>query len=214
MSVEEQPPGLRERTRRAVHREIAQAASDLFVTQGFEATTIDQIAAAAGISRRSFFRYFASKEDVVLGDVVERGHLLRDVLAQRPPDEDPWQSIAAAFRALRERVGDPTDAEIRVTRLLHDEPALRARRLEKQLAWQEQLVPVLAQRIAARDGVGDGTARHRAAALVACALACLDTAVETWLRTDREGDLEDLWLDAVAAVRGGAARVDGRNPAR
>ncbi len=195
--------GLRERTRRAVHREIAQAASALFVEQGFEETTVDQIAAAAGISRRSFFRYFATKEDVVLGDIVERGHVLRAALAQRPPDEDPWQALTEAFRVLRATVGEPSDAEIRVTRMLHVEPFLRARRLEKQLAWQEQLVPELALRVAARDGVDADDARHRAAALVAAALACLDTAVDTWLRTDRTRDLEDLWLAAVAAVRDG-----------
>ena len=72
MTTGEPTPGLRERTRRAVHREIAEAGMALFLDQGFEETTVDQIAEAAGISRRSFFRYFATKEDVVLGDMIEQ----------------------------------------------------------------------------------------------------------------------------------------------
>lgn len=203
MTRDARPPGLRERTRRAVHREIAQAAASLFLTQGFDATTVEQIAAAAGISRRSFFRYFATKEDVVLGDMVERGQVLHAALAARPAGEDPWESLAEAFRVLRESVGDPRPEEVALGRLLHEEPALHAKRLEKQLAWQAVLVPELARRLEA-DGVAAGTARHRAGALVATALACLDVAVDTWLRGGAAEDLEALWRDAVATVRGRA----------
>lgn len=194
-------PGLRERTRRAVHAEISEAALALFAIQGFDATTVDQIAHAAGVSRRSFFRYFATKEDVVVGDVVERGRVMRDVLAARPPDEGPWEAIAEAFRALAREHGQPVELEMRIARLLHDEPSLRARHLEKHLAWQEALVPELTRRLRGTDGLDEEAARHRAAAIVASALACLDTAVDTWVRLDGARSLEDLWLDAVAAVR-------------
>ena len=196
------PPALRERTRRAVHREIADAALELFLTQGFDATTVDQIAAAAGISRRSFFRYFAAKEDVVIGDFVERGHVLRDALAARPDAEDPWDSLIAAFVVLRDRFGDPTAAELRVARLLHSEPSLRARRLEKQLAWQDALVPELTRRLAA-ESADAAMAKHRAGAMIACALACLDVAVDTWVDLDGARGLEELWRDAIDVVRRG-----------
>ena len=65
----DQPLGLRDRTRLAVRDQIARAATALFVSQGFDRTTIDEVAAAAGLSRRSFFRYFETKEDVVLSDL-------------------------------------------------------------------------------------------------------------------------------------------------
>ncbi len=61
------PLPVRERTRRAVRDELAQLAKDLFVEKGYDETTIDDLAAAAGMSKRTFFRYFASKEELVMG---------------------------------------------------------------------------------------------------------------------------------------------------
>lgn len=194
-------PGLRERARRAVNREIADAAMALFATQGFDATTVDQIAEAAGISRRSFFRYFATKEDVVLGDLVERGRRIQAALAARPAGEAPWDAIRAALLVVREADGDDDAALLATARMLHDTPSLRARHLEKQIAWQELLVPELARRLRASDPLDAASADHRAAAVIASALACLDIATATWVRHDGNADLERLWDEAVAAVR-------------
>lgn len=91
--MSEKQPGLRERTRRAVTAEIAASAQRLFVERGFEATTIDDIAGAVGMSQRSVFRYFATKEDIVLGkfDLVLEDMLT--ALRQRPPGEEVWTSL-------------------------------------------------------------------------------------------------------------------------
>jgi AcrR family transcriptional regulator len=78
------PPTLRNRATRAVRAEIAAVAIRLFLEQGFEKTTVDQIAVEAGLSRTSFFRYFATKEDVLLGHLEELGQKVRDALAARP----------------------------------------------------------------------------------------------------------------------------------
>ncbi len=189
-----------------MHREIAAAALDLFLTQGFEATTVDQIAEAAGISRRSFFRYFATKEDVVVGDLVDRGRLVLEGLLERPVDEDPWESLAAALRAMAAATGSTEESALGIARLLHDEPSLRARHLEKHLAWQRLLVPEVARRLRVVDGEDAPRTEHRAAAIVACVLACLDTASDAWVRLDGAVSLEALWSEAVAAVRGVPAR--------
>lgn len=173
----------------------------LFLERGFEETTIDQVAEAAGISRRSFFRYFATKEDVVLGDLADRGHRICAALAVRPPGEQPWEAVRAALLALRDEGPVDTDAELRITRMLHGTPSLRARHLEKHLAWQEVLVPELARRLRGPDDPDGVAADHRAAAIIATALACLDVASETWLRLDGSVPLEQLWDEAVAAVR-------------
>ncbi|MFD3685532.1 TetR family transcriptional regulator [Nocardiopsis sp. NPDC058631] len=201
MTTGEPTPGLRERTRRAVHREIAAAGMALFLEQGFEETAIEQIAEAAGISRRSFFRYFPTKEDVVLGDMIDRGHRVSAALAARPAGEEPWAAVRAALLALREEGPFDPAVDLRIARMMHQAPSLRARHLEKHLAWQELLVPELARRLRHTHGFDEVTAEHRAAAIVATALTCLDVATATWMRLDGEVPLEGLWDEAVAAVR-------------
>ena len=62
-----------ERTRRRVREEVVDVALGLFLEQGFEDTTVDQVVTAAGISKRSFFRYFGTKGDIVFGDLAEQG---------------------------------------------------------------------------------------------------------------------------------------------
>jgi AcrR family transcriptional regulator len=190
-------PTLRERTRRAVHAEITQTALRLFVEQGFDATTVDQIAAAAGISRRSFFHYFGSKEDVVLGDLEALGLRVRDALEARPATETAWEALRAAFMALQT---PDTEAatQLQVADMYADAPSLRARHLEKHLRWQELLAPDIERRL----GIAPGNvADPRARAVIAAALACLDTAVEAWRQSGGTGDPVRLFDEAVAAVR-------------
>src|SRR5205085_1024240 len=76
--------GLRERHRKRTAADLESAALDLFCERGFDAVTIDDIASAADVSRRTFFRYFASKEDVILSDHPRR---LDELQATSPP---PW----------------------------------------------------------------------------------------------------------------------------
>ncbi len=198
MSVMADREGLRERTRRAVQAEIGEAAMRLFLAAGFDAVTMDQIAREAGISRRSLFRYFGTKEDIVLGNLADMGRASAHLLQGRPADEPPWTALRAAFEVF---VTDPAyspEYAFRISRMVHRTPSLRARRLEKQLLWLDLLVPPIRERLTG------GDADLRARAIVASALACLDTATETWIRRDGEGRIEDLYDEAVAAVRNGA----------
>lgn len=199
--TDDYPESLRERTRRAVRQQIADAAMRLFVERGFEATTIDQIVANTGISRRSFFRYFASKEDVVLGELFERGGIAAAALSGRPTGESPWDAVKAALLELQEATRATGDSELEFGRMLYDTPSLRARHLEKQLAWQDLLVPILSERIRATGQTPGIEPELAAAAIVAGALACLHVAGESWVRQDGAISLEQLYDDAVAAIR-------------
>lgn len=185
---------LRERTRRAVQADIAAAAVGLFLELGFEVTTMDQVAAAAGISRRSLFRYFETKEDMVLGNLRETGRAVQARLAARPVDEPPWEAMRAALRGMLDEPGQSLTRTLKLARMLFGTPSLRARHLEKQLEWLDLLAPEIQKRRPGPD--------LQARALVACALTCLDTATEAWVRTDGEADIEQLYDQAVAAVRG------------
>lgn len=185
------------RTRQAVYDEIARTAMELFLTRGFEATTIDDIAAASGISRRSFFRYFGTKEDIVLGDLGAKGELAARALAGRPADEDPWAALRNAFHEIKDEAYD-AETMLKVSRMMYETPSLRARHIEKHLQWQAALVPELRRRLGADPS---NPLDVRAEALVACAITCLDVAGEAWTRTDGSVPLEDLFDSAAAALR-------------
>ena len=192
------PPSLRERTRRAVHAEITATALRLFQEHGFEATTVDQIATAAGISRRSFFHYFASKEDLVMGDTVALGATVRDALVARPADEPAWPAIRAAFMVLVPADGGDMAAELALARIHHEAPSLRASLLEKHLRWQELLAPDIQRRLGLP---ATDTPDPRARAFVAAALAALDAAVDAWAASNGAADPVQVFDEAIAVLR-------------
>ncbi|SOD59129.1 transcriptional regulator, TetR family [Streptomyces zhaozhouensis] len=191
-------PTLRERARRAARAEIAATAIRLFAENGFEATTVDQIVAAVGISRRSFFHYFGSKEDLVLGDVDALGESVRAALESRPEEESAWEAMRAALLVLRQVGGDPAE-QLTLAGLHHEAPSLRARHLEKHLRWRALLAPEVQRRLGLP---ASPEPDPRAEAFVAAALACVDVAVDAWYRSGGKDDPERLFDEAVAALRG------------
>ncbi|MFJ2228675.1 TetR/AcrR family transcriptional regulator [Streptomyces halstedii] len=191
-------PTLRERARRAARAEIAATAVQLFAENGFEATTIDQISAAVGISRRSFFHYFGSKEDLVLGDTDALGESVRAALEARPDGESAWEAVRAAFLVLRQAGGGPAE-QLTLAGLHHETPSLRARHLEKHLRWRDLLAPEIQRRLGLP---ASQEPDPRAQAFVAAALACLDAATNAWYRSGGTDDLERLFDEAVATLRG------------
>ena len=169
----------------------------LFDEQGFDKTTVDQIAAEAGLSRTTFFRYFGTKEDVVLGELGEIGHQLVTALAARPETERPWDSLRRTFDVITAINVDKPEKALNFARMLVDTPSLRARHWEKQLSWQNLLVPVISRRL---DANPDPATELRARALVASALACLDTANDAWTAGDGTTPLAALLDRAMGAL--------------
>lgn len=168
---------------------------DLFLTKGFDNTTIDEIAQAAGISRRSFFRYFGTKEDVVLGHFVADGTLLAAELQKRPGDEDAWTALRAAIAGT---LSAPDQEQmLAVSRMMYGTPSLRARSIEKHLRWYEHLVPEVERRLPPRTPEPTLTAR----VLVGTVITCIDLAGEAWTRDDGARPLLHYLETALAAVR-------------
>jgi AcrR family transcriptional regulator len=191
-------PSLRERTRRAVQAEIVSVATELFARDGFEATTVDDIAAAASISRSSFFRYFATKEDVVLQLMVDAGEQVAAAIGKRPEDESPWVSLRRGFDELvGEMEGHPERAR-EATLLIRRSPALHAAHLQRCSDWSKLIEAQLAPRLL--DGGPIGGEALRAAALVGAALACLEAANQAWTAAGRTRPFGALLDDAMSAV--------------
>jgi AcrR family transcriptional regulator len=181
-----------------VRAEIAAVAIRLFLAQGFDKTTVDQIAAEAGLSRTSFFRYFATKEDAVLGHLEELGQKARDALVARPADEPAWQALRHAFNVLIEERSAYPEGGAGMHRMLRDTPSLQARQLGKQVGWQELLAPEVARRL----GVCGDPYDPRPRALVAAALGCLNVAVDMCALSEGTLDMADLLDQAMGALAG------------
>lgn len=120
------PEGLRARKQRQTRQRIADVALRLFLENGFEATTLNAIAAAADISRRTFFHYFASKEAIVFALESDTEQLFRTALAASAADLPPLDAVRQALSVIISRYQTPE--AISIDRLMRSTEALRARK--------------------------------------------------------------------------------------
>ncbi|GGA83262.1 TetR family transcriptional regulator [Brucella endophytica] len=117
--------GLRARKRRETFRRIADAGLDLFLAKSYQATTLDEIALAAGISRRTFFYYFRSKDDILLAHMNGYVNALRELVLEHSAAGAPFDIACAALKALAAS-SEPSRA-IAIARVMNESEALRAR---------------------------------------------------------------------------------------
>ncbi|NEC53092.1 TetR family transcriptional regulator [Actinospica acidiphila] len=186
-----------DRSREVAVQAILDTAVRLFAEQGYERTTIAQIAREAGISQRSLFRYFGTKEDLVCGDQDALGDLLKRTVEQQPAEMSAWDALRTGFEVLLTANHTP-DRALELSRLIFETPSLRARYLEKRLRWQAALVPAVQVRL---ESAADPASDPRARAIIATVFACADTATELWVEHDGRLDLKDLYDQCLAAVR-------------
>ncbi|MGC0341200.1 AcrR family transcriptional regulator [Streptomyces sp. SLBN-8D4] len=184
-----------ERKRLLVRSELAEAAVKLLADQGFEETTVDQIVAAVGMSRRTFSRYFDSKEDVIVHMLAEAGVRLCAELNARPADEPPAVALRRALSVFTSMsVGNPAKM-LRVSRLILDTPALLARFLERQSQWQAEMTGILALRAGL-----DPDVDLRPAVAAGVALTAFQAALRRWVDSDGSESLDDVVDQALALV--------------
>ncbi|MGW7007669.1 acyl-CoA-like ligand-binding transcription factor [Streptomyces sp. NPDC054933] len=140
-------PSLRERKKIKTRKAIRNAAYRLFEQQGYDATTVEQIAAAAEVSPSTFFRYFPTKEDVVLSD--EYDPIMVAELRARPADEPIVDSLRHAtvelLRQMFAEGGRDREEILQRMRLSRDVPAIRARMGENMAATCQLIVAALAE---------------------------------------------------------------------
>ncbi|MFI1034273.1 TetR family transcriptional regulator [Streptomyces sp. NPDC020951] len=187
----------RDIARAAVRAELSQVAFELFRRDGFDKVTVNDLAAAAGVSRSTFLRYFGTKEDAVLGAVEAQGEQVADALRARPADEDDWTALRRALDAVIEPYHHDPAAALATTRLVMGTPALCTRQREKQNSWRPALAGALAER----------TDPPRTLSLAVevkamAALDCLNLALDHWTTSDGRLDLVDLLDEAFAALTG------------
>jgi AcrR family transcriptional regulator len=200
------PPGTRERRRIKTQSELQAVALRLFERQGYEGTTIDEIASAVDISTRSFFRYFRSKEDLVIWD--ENYAAFLDALQARPDTESVPQSLRAAAsdwaRGFAEQDHDQMLARLR---LFLSVPTLQGRYWERQ----EVIAGQIGRWLAGRRGVAPEALPVRVVALAF--IAALGAAKEAWARDGAHTDLGAI-VDEALSVLGDRLDVPSQDDAR
>jgi AcrR family transcriptional regulator len=184
---------LAERKRQLVRDELCHAAMVLLAAQGFEATTVDQIVDAAGVSRRTFFRYFKSKEDVILEFLADVGADVCAELSGRPPVETPGTALREALTVAVETFTEHPEKSRALARLTLETPALRARYLDRQAGLQQDLAAVIAR----REGLDLDTDMSPAVS-AGMALTAFDIALTRWARQSGAEDLRALIDQAFA----------------
>jgi AcrR family transcriptional regulator len=143
---------LRERKKQRTREALLRAALELFTTQGYEHTTVDEIAEAVDVSQRTFFRYFAGKEDVAFAVQEMTEARFVDAVRARPPHEAPLQALRQAvlegWDSIRETVETcvPVELYLRMYRTIESTPALLAAHLRRSAATEETIARLLAER--------------------------------------------------------------------
>jgi AcrR family transcriptional regulator len=187
--VTEPKPDWRQRKKTATRDRIRASALRLFREQGYDATTVEQIAAAAGVSHMTFFRYFPTKEDVALADSYDP--LIAALLAQTPATWPLTQRIRAALlQGLAQVYDTGRGALLAQNKLIVSTPVLRERLWADQMATQRLILQALGPRPSFRTRV-----------IVAACLAAASTAVLTWVDNNGTPELPDLVKQAFEALR-------------
>ncbi|MFD7661632.1 TetR family transcriptional regulator [Streptomyces sp. NPDC059788] len=187
--------GLRERKKQRTRDALIRAALELFTAHGYDETTIDEIAEAVDVSQRTFFRYFASKEEVVFAvhEMVEARYV--EELERRPAAEAPLEALHNAVMTSWNDIGGaiqsviPLELHMRTYQMIESTPALVAAHLRRYAELEEQI----ARLVARREGL-DVTVDPRPRVVVAMFSGAMRVAGKVW------GEGEDLSVESIREI--------------
>ncbi|MCV7189137.1 TetR/AcrR family transcriptional regulator [Mycolicibacterium thermoresistibile] len=178
------------------------AAIDLFTVNGYEQTTVEQIAEAAGVAPRTFFRHFAAKEDILFHGYADRlAEATRRFRAAR--SGSLWKALAEASEAVATAIAENPGIFLVRARMYGELPALRATMLRINDDWIDQMTTEVARWLGSDAAVD---VRPRLAATVIN--GANRTAIDLWVSADGKGDLVELMADAVRLVRPTLDRIE------
>jgi AcrR family transcriptional regulator len=187
------PDSLRERKKAATRMALHEAALHLAVERGYADLTVEAIADAADVSRRTFSNYFANKEDAVLYGDRRRSAELVENLSRRPASESPWEALRASALQLYRSEPRPDPDWLAQLRLLRQHPAL----LTQQAGFLTRLEQDLADQLTRR---ADGPDPLTALIMSSCFLAAIRSAINYWLAHPSRLPLADIVRDALDRV--------------
>ncbi len=192
------PPGRRERKKRRTRDELMRHATRLFAMKGFDETTTEDIAEAADLSQRTFFRHFSSKEAVLYGDMDELRDRVRSALLERPMTEPVIQAVRHAIMTLADDYSVDRDHRFLQAKLAAAYPSVSAySRAVVQADWERALIEAISDRI----GV-DPLLDPRPEIVAGAAMSALRVSIRRWTVSGGGEDLPELVADAFDALAG------------
>lgn len=194
--------GLRERKKQQTFQQLRHVAFELFEQQGFEATTIEEIAARANVSPRTVYRYFGTKHDLVIADLNDLHRRVLELLADRPANEPPL--VAACTATILACYEFDNELTARSFELILSDTTLNARALELRWQWMIKVGLELARRAGHKqpepsEKVASGTS-----------LGIMDGALRSWSASRRRSSLPDVMREMVDTIW---QLTDAPNPA-
>ncbi|MFD5767844.1 TetR family transcriptional regulator [Streptomyces sp. NPDC127049] len=184
-----------------MRRELAAAAMELFATKGYEATTVDEIAAAAGVARRTFFRHFRSKEEAIFPDHDDTLVRAEAVLNAAPPHEHPLDTVCRGIKEVMKMYAASPAISVARYRLTREVPTLREREIASVARYERLFTRYLLGHFDERDH-HDGNDDPLLAEVAASAVVTAHNHVlRRWLRAGGQGDVETQLDHAFAIVR-------------
>ncbi len=193
------PPSRREQKKAEVREALIQAADALFVERGYEGTTVDQIAEKAGVSRRTFFRYFPSKEAIAFPYAANRLEAFRQFLAQRVSQEKPLVAVRAACLEIGTMLVASKAEELRRQAIVDQSAGLLAAELEVYRAWENAIAEAVIRDETAEDRVRSGKL------FAAATIGIVRSVLREWYDANGEKDPIELFEEAFGLLETGFA---------
>ena len=179
--------GLGERKMQRTRETVADTALRLFAARGFDQVTVEEIAEASEVSPRTFFRYFAAKEETLFAESDAGRDILLAALAGQPADVPVLDALQSAMRCVVDYYADQRDRLCMRHQVVRSSFSLRTRTAERQQRWESDVVDYV--RVSGRAGDMDDLELRL---LVASTTTALRVAVETWVAADSATPLADL----------------------
>jgi len=197
--------GLRARKKLRTRQTIERVALDLFEQQGFSATTIDEIAAAADIAPRTFFHYFPAKEDVVIADYTNRLEQIVVALRSGPNGRPPWDALREAFSSAAVNYETERADLLRRFRIIQASPSVAAHNLQAQARWEDAVADAVVEWLDVDDAED-----IRPRLIAGAALAAMRASLRLWLNDNGASRLPEHVAHAFDLLEDGLGAISRR----
>jgi AcrR family transcriptional regulator len=196
------PEPLQRRAKDFIRAEVAATAIRLFLDEGFEEVTVDEITGAAGLSRRTFFRYFRSKEDLVVSVFAELAEQGCRTFVERLSSEEVWSALRRSMDPVVEWAERDPRGALALMRLVFESDSLRAGYLDRVDRWSASLASVMSA------GLGlDAGAGLYATVVATAGMGAYVAGARAWVSGEGNDSLGLLFDQAFAALEAGPAPV-------